>query len=94
MGTHIHSPIPEGAMKTTVEISDPLMREARKLAKREGVTFRNLVERSLQRALAEAKDQKPFKLRSLSFKGNGLRPELKGASWEKIRALIYEGHGG
>jgi hypothetical protein len=81
-------------MKTTVEISDSLMHAARKLAKREGVTFRDLVERSLQRALAEAKHQKPFKLRHLSFKGNGLRPELKGASWEKIRELIYEGHGG
>ena len=81
-------------MKTTVEISDSLMREARKLAAREGVTFRALVERSLQRALVEAKQQKPFKLRRLSFKGNGLRPELKGAPWEKIRELIYEGHGG
>jgi hypothetical protein len=29
-------------MKTTVEISNSLMREARKLAKREGVTFRDL----------------------------------------------------
>ena len=49
------------------------------------------MERSLQRALAEAKHEKPFKLRKLNFKGN---PELKGASWEKIRELIYEGHGG
>jgi hypothetical protein len=46
-------------MKTTVEISDSLMREARKLAE----LFEDLVERSLQRALAEAKHQKPFKLR-------------------------------
>jgi hypothetical protein len=83
-----------GAMKTTVEISDSLMREARKLAKRQGVSFRDLVERSLQRALIEAKKQKPFRLRPLSFKGSGLRPELKGASWERFRELIYEGHGG
>jgi hypothetical protein len=32
-------------MKTTIEISDPLLREARKLAEREGVTLRALVER-------------------------------------------------
>jgi hypothetical protein len=87
MGSHI-------VMKTTVEISDPLMRQVRKLAEREGVTLRTLVERGLHRVVADSKLQKPFKLRNLSFKGNGLRPELKGPSWEKIRTLIYEGRGG
>jgi hypothetical protein len=81
-------------MKTTVEISDSLMREARKLAKREGVTLRDLVERGLHRVVAESKRDKPFKLRGVTFKGKGLRPELRGAPWEKIRELIYEGHGG
>jgi len=94
MGAHIASPICKGAMKTTVEISDSLMREARKVAAREGVTFRTLVERGLHRVVAESKQTKPFKLRSVTFKGKGLRPELRGAPWEKIRELIYEGHGG
>lgn len=94
MGRHIRKPILKGTMKTTVEISDSLMREARRVAAREGVTFRTLVERGLHRVVADSKQQKPFKLRDFSFKGKGLRPELKGASWEKIRALIYEGRGG
>ena len=81
-------------MKTTVEISDALMREARKVAAQQGVTFRTLVERGLQRVVADSKTEKPFKLRGVTVKGKGLRPELRGASWEKIRALIYEGHGG
>jgi hypothetical protein len=34
-------------MKTTVEISDSLLREARKLARREGTTLRALVEQGL-----------------------------------------------
>ena len=38
-------------MKTTIEISDPLLREARKLAEREGVTLRALVERGLRRVV-------------------------------------------
>jgi len=80
-------------MKTTVEISDALMREARKVAHREGVTFRTLVERGLHKVVAENKQTKPFKLRSVTFKGRGLRPELRGASWDKIRDLIYEGRG-
>ncbi len=80
-------------MKTTVEISDPLLREARKMAAREGVTLRALIERGLHHVVAEAKPGAPFRLRRASFKGKGLRPELRDASWEHIRDLAYEGRG-
>ncbi|MBI2737503.1 MAG: DUF2191 domain-containing protein [Rhodospirillales bacterium] len=80
-------------MKTTVEISDPLLREARKMAAREGVTLRTLIERGLHRVVTEAKPSAPFKLRRASFKGKGLQPELRDASWERIRDLAYEGRG-
>ena len=59
-------------MKTTVEIPDPLLREIRKLAAREGVTLRALVERGLHRVVADSKERPAFKLRRASFKGNGL----------------------
>ena len=74
-------------MKTTVEISDSLLREVRKLAVREGVTLRNLVERGLHRVVAETAHETKFKLRRVTFKGKGLRAELSGAPWEKIRDL-------
>jgi len=61
-------------MKTTIEISDPLLREARNLAEREGVTLRALVERGLRRVIAETKPNAPLKLRRASFKGKGLQP--------------------
>ena len=77
-------------MKTTVEISDALMREARKVAAQQGVTFRTLVERGLNRMITESKEKKPFKLRRRSFRGSGFRPELKNPSWDKIRELIYD----
>lgn len=80
-------------MKTTVEISDPLLREARKLAAREGVTLRTIIERGLHRVIAETKQGAPFKLRRASFKGKGLQPDLRQASWEHIRDLTYEGRG-
>ena len=77
-------------MKTTVEISDPLMREARKLAAREGVTLKTLIERGLRRVVSEPKTSAPFKLRRVSVKGKGLRPELRDAPWDRIRDLIYK----
>ena len=92
MGTHI-PPVWTCPVKTTVEISDPLLREIRKLAVREGATLRALVERGLRRVLAETKDAPPFKLRRASFKGHGLQPELRSASWDQIRDLIYQDRG-
>jgi hypothetical protein len=80
-------------MKTTVEISDSLLREARSLAAREGVTLRTLVERGLHRIIAETKHGASFKLRRASFKGKGLQPKFHQASWERLRDLIYEDHG-
>jgi hypothetical protein len=80
-------------MKTTVEISDSLLREVRKLAAREGVTLRTLVERGLHHVVAETKHGTPFKLRGASFKGKGLQVELREASWERLRDLAYEDRG-
>jgi hypothetical protein len=81
-------------MKTTIEISDALLREARKVAAREGVTLRALVERGLHRVIVEAKQRPPFRMRDGRFKGNGLQPEVRDASWEQLRAMAYEGRGG
>jgi hypothetical protein len=80
-------------MKTTVEISDALLREVRKLAAREGVTLRTLVERGLHRIVAETKRGAPFKLRRASFKGKGRQAELSEASWDTLRDLVYKDRG-
>jgi len=80
-------------MKTTIEISDSLMQQARRLVAREGVTLRTLVERGLRRVVAETERGAPFKLRRASFKGKGLRADLGDASWEKLHDLAYEGRG-
>jgi hypothetical protein len=93
MGTHIAAPIRKGRMKTTVEISDALLRQARKIAAREGVTLRTLVERGLHRVVAETKPGAAFKLRRASYKGKGLQPEARSASWETLRDLVYRDRG-
>ena len=81
-------------MKVTIDIPDGLWRDARKVATREGVTPSTLIERGIRRVLSEAKpfkkpSKEPFKLRDGSFKGGGLRPELRDVPWSVIRALVY-----
>ena len=80
-------------MKTTVEISDSLLREGRRPAAREGVTLRTLIERGLHRVIAETEHAAPFKLRRASFKGNGRQTELDGAPWDTLRDLAYKDRG-
>jgi hypothetical protein len=76
-------------MKITVEISDFLLDDARKLAVREAVTLRALVERGLSRIVEDAPRAPPFKLRRASFNGHGLQPERRGASWDQLREGAY-----
>jgi hypothetical protein len=80
-------------MKTTLDISDPLLRDARKIAAQEGTTLRALVEQGLRQVVAIKKRRTPFRLRKVTFRGRGLRPELREAGWEKIRDLVYEDRG-
>ncbi len=81
-------------MKTTIQIPDSLFEQARKLARRERTTLKALVEQGLRRIIAERKRRSGFRLRKATFKGNGLQPQLAGASWDQIRELSYEGRGG
>ena len=78
-------------MKTTIEISDAVLAEARQAAAQQGTTLRALVESGLRRVLAERKARAtPFRLRQASFKGKGLSPELQGQGWARPRELAYE----
>lgn len=81
-------------MKTTVEIPDTLIKEARKLASRQRTTLRVLIVEGLRRVLTERRSPAGFRLRKATFKGNGLQPELAGAPWDRLRDMGYEGRGG
>jgi len=78
-------------MKTTVEIADSLLEEAKVIASHEDTTLRKLIEDGLRRELAERKQRRKFHLRRASFKGKGMQPGV--ASWDRIRDLAYEGRG-
>ena len=82
-------------MKTTLDIATPLLEEAKRIAARDGDILRSLVEQGLRTVIAARCGRaKRFTLRDASVGGEGLQPELAGASWERMRELIYEGRGG
>lgn len=77
-------------MKTTIEIADGLLTEAKAVARRRNTTLRALVEDGLRRTL-EAVDAPPFRPRDTTMRGGkGLTPEFRDASWDRVRDAIYE----
>ena len=85
MGTH---------MKTTIEISDGLMEEARRLAADEGHTLRQVFEAGLRTLIAGRKrSRKRFRLRDASVGGKGLRSGLGYDDWGKILDVAYGDRG-
>ena len=81
-------------MKTTIEISDALLDEAKRAAARDDTTLRNLVEQGLRHVLTQRKRREKFRLRKVTVKGKGLHPEVRAGDWNRLRELAYEGRGG
>jgi hypothetical protein len=80
-------------LKTTVEISDALLDEAKRVASRESSTLRELIEEGLRRSLDERKKRKRFRLRRASFRGRGVQAGVS-LEWPQLREAAYEGRGG
>ncbi|MFC0862683.1 type II toxin-antitoxin system VapB family antitoxin [Sphaerimonospora cavernae] len=76
-------------MKTTVDIADVLLQEAREMARHEGTTLKALIEEGLRSVLSLRSGRASFKLTDASVDGEGLQPGMGLASWEEIRALAY-----
>jgi hypothetical protein len=76
-------------MKTTVDLSDELLLEARRLAREEHRTMRSLLEEGLRAVIKQHLQSGPFRLADASVPGTGLRPEFRDASWDELRAAAY-----
>jgi hypothetical protein len=81
-------------MRTTLDLPDPLFRQAKKLAARRGIPFRALVAEALRRVLKEQPRAASFALPDRATGRGGLVAGLDWTDWERIRDLAYEGHGG
>jgi hypothetical protein len=75
-------------MKTSFDISEPLLREVKQLAKQRGTTTKSLVEQALARLLAEAETSQGYELADLSVPG-GFTVEFRHGTWPQMRDEIY-----
>ena len=80
-------------MKTTIEIAEAILKDAKDLARREGVPLCLLVEEGLRSVLSSRQSRKRFKLKDARFKGKGLQAGVEEGSWAAVRDAIYEGRG-
>ena len=80
-------------MKTTVELPDTLLREAKRKAAREGTTVRALIEQGLRSVISGRRAPAPFVLRNAAFRGDGLVAGRSLRDWETIRDLSYSERG-
>jgi hypothetical protein len=80
-------------MKTTVEIPDSLLREAKRVALRERTTVRALIERGLRAVIDHRRPAERFALRQASFRGDGLAAGASLRDWDTIRDLTYSERG-
>ena len=74
-------------MKTSIEIPDALLEEARRVAACEKTTVRALVEDGLRKVLAERKKKSAFELKLVTAGGSGLASNVPP---DLPRHLAYE----
>jgi Arc/MetJ family transcription regulator len=76
-------------VKTTIEISDPLLARAKQHARKLGKPLRALVEEGLRRVLEAPAPRSKVKMRDRSVGRAGDPNPLEAMSWQDLRAQIY-----
>lgn len=80
-------------VKTTIDIADGLLGEAKERAHRDGTTLRSLVERGLSTVLNEPAPSEHPPFRAVTSRLEPLPGVDPYSDWEAIRDAIYEGGG-
>ena len=81
-------------MKTTIDVADALLREAREVAVRDHTTLKELVQEGLRRVLEERRPRRQaFRLRAVEAGGGGFQPDFADGDWQRVRDEIYRGRG-
>jgi len=77
-------------MNPTSDTADELLVRAKRRAREENTTLRELVEEGLRRRLAVEPRPRPFRLKRRAVAGEGLQRSIAEGDWEQIRDLIYK----
>jgi Bacterial antitoxin of type II TA system, VapB len=80
-------------MKTTIDIADALLEEARVVAQGRSTSLKALVEEGLREVVARSAKSQAVPLRDASVAGGWFQPEFAGASWERLAEAAYDGRG-
>ncbi len=80
-------------MKTTVDISDELLKKAKRLAAKRRTTLRAIIEQGIRNTIKEQQRGAKYILPDMSIDGKGLQPDFKNKAWSDIRDATYEGRG-
>jgi len=78
--------------KTTVELPEGLLRQAKRVALKEHTTVKALIERGLRIVIGNT-TRPGFALKKASFRGNGLVSGRSLQDWNAIRDAIYAERG-
>lgn len=81
-------------MKTTIDIADSLLSEAKRVARTESLTLKNLTEEGLRLVLEKRSRGQGKKVQPVVVNGKGLSKEFQVGGWDAIRSAAYKGHGG
>lgn len=76
-------------MKTTVELSDALLAEAKAQAQVHHTTLRALMEEGLQHVLERMRTPRAFVLQDGSVAGEGLQKGQEDLSWNQVLEMTY-----
>jgi len=76
-------------VKTTVEITESLLADAKRLAAERSITLRQVIEEGLRNVL-ESKPKQAFRLRDGSYGRGGMVRPMK---WDEVLEEIYHGRG-
>ena len=74
-------------VKTTIEIADGILVEAKARAAATNTTLRALVEQGLRTVLAESQDNRPYQMADASVRGDGL---ADGVGWNELLDYAYD----
>jgi len=79
-------------MRTTVDIADNLVRQAKAVAHRDRTTLRALVEEGLHAVLTRRSKAMSVHIRPVIVHGR-MTPEFHNATWSQLRDEFYRGRG-